>query len=186
MIPYYQDYSWRNGKPVGRNVIDPSQISDAPQAYKIVIDPYFKRISVEKYSKGQFKKVVYDSQFLDFRKLKPAEQTAWSRELLQEDPSETIHLMRDHYDRLILRETSRFEQNQCRECRISSIHDVLLSVHRMYYKALGDSFNGVVLFDLEEKPVMLKEYEVDPVTGEFTNLIREEWENAKDHLHKSP
>lgn len=182
MIPYYQDYYWRNGKPVGRNLVD-SQ--DAPQAYKIVIDPYFKRISIEKYLKGRFDKVVYDSQFLDFRKLKPAEQTAWSRELLHEDSTKTVHLMRDHYDRLILIETSLFEGNQCRECRISSIHGVLVSIHRMYYKALGDTFNGVILYDLEEKPVMSKEYEVDPVTGEFTNLIREEWENAKDHVHQA-
>jgi hypothetical protein len=171
--PYYTDYSWRNGKPVGKHPADPFK---PPQGYKIVIDPYFKRISIEKYLQGCFDKVVYDSQFLDFRKLKPNEQTAWSRELLQEDNSQTVNLIRDHYDRLILIETSRFEQSQCRECRISSIHGVLLSTHRMYYKALGDQLNGVILYDLEEKPVMQKEYEVDPISGEFTNLIREKWE----------
>ncbi len=176
MNPYYEDYGWKNGKPVGKGLIDSSHIQQAPCAYKIVVDPYYKRFSIEKYRKGLFEKVVYDSQFLDFRKLKPSEQTAWSRELLKEDGSEAIHIIRDHYDRLILIETSRYEKFQCRECRISSIHGVLLSVHRMFYKALGDTFDGVILYDMEEKPVMIKEYEVDSVSGEFSNLIREQWE----------
>ena len=45
----------------------------------------------------------------------------------------------------------------------------------MYYRRFHDSFDGVILYDIEERPVMMKTYEVDPLTGEFTNLLAEEW-----------
>ncbi len=50
-----------------------------------------------------------------------------------------------------------------------------LAVHRLYYRQLLDAFDGVILYDIEERPVMMKIYETDPLTGEFTNLLSEEW-----------
>lgn len=176
MNHYFEDYLWKKGKPVGKTVLSPQHISEAPQSYKIVSDPYYKRISVEKYVYAVFEKIVYDSVFLDFRKLQPNEQTAWSKELFKEDDTHQSSLIRDQYDRLILIETSLFEQGFCRECRISSSHGILVSVHRMYYKVLNDAFNGVVLFDAEGKAVMRKEYDADPHTNEFTDLLKEDWE----------
>lgn len=173
---YFQEYIWKKGKPVGKNIIQSEHISNAPQSYKIIADPYYKRISIEKYVYARFDKIVYDSVFLDFRKLLPAEQHAWSKELFQETDTLLIQLMRDQYDRLILVETSLFESGYCRECKVSSSHGVLLSVHKMFYTALQDPFNGVILYDSEGKTVMKKEYGIDADSGEFTDLIKEDWE----------
>jgi hypothetical protein len=171
MIKHYQDYYWKMGKPVGRGVVDPN----ASTSYKIIVDPYFKRFSVEKYRTGQLDKVVYDSYLFDFRHLKPREQAAWQRETIQEDENTMTSLLRNIDDRAILIEEQTFEKGQCRSCTIKSIHGLPVSVHKMYYKALNDPFNGVVLYDLEERPIMKKTYETDPETGEFTEVISENW-----------
>ena len=52
----------------------------------------------------------------------------------------------------------------------------ILSVHRMYYTHLGDPFNGVILFDAIDKPVMFKRYEFDNETCQFSNLMEEQWD----------
>ena len=44
MYTHYRNYYWKMGKPYGTDPIDPLQ---APATYKIVADPYFKRISIE-------------------------------------------------------------------------------------------------------------------------------------------
>lgn len=181
MNHYYEDYSWKGGKPLGKRILDSSQLFKTPLAYRIALDPYNKRISIEQYARGSFTKVVYDSIFLDFRKLNPLEQTAWLRELWREEETSATHLIRDHYDRLVLMETSYFESGRCRLCSIASIHGVPLSTHRMFYRELGDSFNGVILYDSLGKPVMLKEYEVDGDSGEFSQLMREEWDMEAIH-----
>jgi hypothetical protein len=59
--------------------------------------------------------------------------------------------------------------------RLHSIHGLLLATQRLYYQALQDPFDGVVLYDLENRPVMMKSYQTDPMTGEFTVLLQEEW-----------
>ena len=66
MFKYYSDYYWKDGKPYGKDEINPNQ---SPFAYKIVQDPYFKRFSIEKYRQEHFEKNVYDSILLDFRHL---------------------------------------------------------------------------------------------------------------------
>ncbi len=55
------------------------------------------------------------------------------------------------------------------------MHGVLLSLHDMYYTDFQDSFNGFVLYDAENRPILIKTYETDRETGEFTLLLTEEW-----------
>lgn len=173
MFKYFRDYYWRGGKPYGIDVVNPLETSPS---YKIIVDPYFKRFSVEKYCDNRFDKVVYDSLLLDFRHLTLINQTAWQREIIEEKEDQTVCLLRNQDDRAILLETLTFEKDQCRSCRMSSVHGLPLSEHRMYYNRLQDPFDGVVLYDLEGRPVMMKLYEVDPLTGEFTTLLKEEWD----------
>jgi hypothetical protein len=180
MILYYQDYYWRKGKPYGRHSVDPLQPF---YSYKIVSDPYHKRYSIEKYRQGVFEKIIYDSIFLDFRHLNPVEQTAWSKEVLKEEQIMKC-LLRNQDDRAVILETYYFEGVFCRLCQLSSIHGFLLSNQRMYYQALKDSFNGVILYDSEDRPVMKKTYRTNLETGEFTVLLSEEWnmENVSEGL----
>lgn len=176
MTEHYDDYLWKDGIPYG---VGKTQDKDRNITYKILMDPYRKHISIEQYGKGAFKKVIYDSQLLDFRKLKPAEQNAWQKETMAEN-SEPISLIRNQDDRIVYMETYTFDNNLCRECRAHSPHGIPLSRQRMYYKELGDTFNGVILYDCNDHPVMSKTYEFDVETGEFTDLINENW-----HLEKS-
>ena len=172
MYKQYRNYYWKMGKPYGCEEVDASL---APFSYKIVSDPYFKRFSIEKYLFAHFDKVVYDSALLDFRHLSLKEQIAWQREVLKEEGDRSICLLRNQDDRAVLMETLTFHQNQCRTCETSSVHGLPIARHRMFYRSLQDPFDGVVLYDLEGRPVMMKIYETDPLTGEFTNLVSEEW-----------
>lgn len=171
MNRHFLDYYWKMGKPYGKEIVEAS----APHSYKIVSDPYGKRYSIEKYSQGCFEGIVYDSALLDFRKLQPAEQAAWEKEPLEAEEGCERFLLRNQEDRAILIETHYFEQNRCRSCVVHSVHGVLLSTHRLTYKVLNDSFDGVTLYDSEDRPVMSKRYETDPQTGEFTTMLQEEW-----------
>lgn len=171
MNTHFSHYYWKMGKPYGLEPVETKhEIS-----YKIVTDPYHKRYSIEKYRHGQFEKIIYDSIFLDFRHLKPIDQLAWQRECLVEHPEKSVFLLRNAEDRVVLTETQFFEGNWCRRCVVNSAHGISLSTHRMYYKAFDDPFDGVVLYDAEDQPVMMKTYEVDKATGEFTELLTEEW-----------
>lgn len=172
-MTYYKEYYWKKGKPYGKEPVDPKT---SPLSYRIIVDPYYKRFSVEKYLKGRFEECVYDSLLLDFRHLQKDDQQAWQREILEETLEYTKGIIRNQDDRAILIETLQFEGERCRVCTIFSIHGVLLSTHRMSYTALGDPFNGVTLFDKEGRIVMQKTYEIDPLTEEFTLLLSEEWE----------
>ncbi len=182
MNPHYRDYLWKMGKPFGIEKIN----SEHSLSYKIIADPYYKRISIEKYLFGRFSKVIYDSILLDFRHLKSAEQAAWQREIIREEENKTICLLRNQDDRAILMEILEFQNHYCRSCEILSIHGIQLSIHRMYYKTLHDPFNGVILFDQENRQVMKKTYEINPATEEFNHLISEEWNmDPKSLLIKS-
>lgn len=182
MNSHYRDYFWKLGKPYGMGKIN----FDCSVSYKIIADPYYKRISIEKYAYGKFSQMVYDSIFLDFRHLKLPEQVAWQREVRQEEANRTTCLLRNQDDRAILIEILEFQDHYCRSCVIQSIHGIHLSTHRMYYKKLHDSFNGVILYDQENHPVMKKIYEIDPLTEEFNQLISEEWNmHPKSHLIES-
>ncbi len=168
----YHNYYWKGGKPHGQELVDPL----SPLAYKIVTDPYGKRYSIEKYREGQFERIVYDSLLLDFRHLTAANQMAWQRENLKEDEASLVCLLRNQEDRAILLETHHFDAGVCLSCAISSIHGLPLATQKLYYQSKQHLFDGVVLFDLESRPVMMKTYQVDPLSGEFTTLLKEEWD----------
>lgn len=157
---------------------DPQDPTLAQEAFKIVSDPYFKHISIEKYRFGQFVETIYDSRLLNFRHLNPAEQTAWQREILQETEEKVVCLIRNPEDRVIFKEIHSYEQNLCRECRIYSPHDLLLSIQKIFYTQLRDPFNGVILYDNHDHTVMIKRYAIDE-GGEFTHLLEEQWSPQK-------
>lgn len=168
---HYQEYQWVNGAPQGLIKITPS--TDV-KSYKIVTDPYRKRISIERYEGQKFLENVYDSNFLDFRHLMKGELIAWYQELEGETEEQAVCLIRNQDDRVVFRETHLFEKGYCKKCLVHSLQGTLLSVHSMSYEAFGASENCVTLFDANEHRVMTKKYEVDE-DGHFTDLISEEW-----------
>ena len=170
MSKYYRDYVWKDGIPYG---IDPVE-ETADITYKIPMDPYRKRISIEQYKHGSFSQVIYDSALFDFRHLKSSEQTAWQKVTFQKGDQTVSHILNQD-DRLVLIETYKYEHEICKECLAKSAHHIPISHQIMYYTALQDPFNGVILFDLNAHPVMYKKYTVDEVTGEFTELLEEQW-----------
>lgn len=176
MNRYYQNYYWKDGKPYGVGLVSTNTPPPFPISYKIIADPYYKRISIEKYSDEKFLQIVYDSIFLDFRHLRQPEQTAWQREILLESEHEMIHLIRDQNDRAILIEKLYFQSNRCMECQLFSTHQQFISKHHMFYTDLNKPFNGLILFDSEERPVMYKKYRASDDSLEFTDLLEESWD----------
>lgn len=172
MYKHYNDYYWKSGKPYGRGEV---LASENQASYKIIVDPYFKRFSIEKYCFEQFDCIIYDSVLLDFRHLTLGDQIAWRHEMLKNENGSSLAVLRNHDDRAILLESHSFEGKYCRTCQTSSLFGNRLATHRMFYKSLNDSFNGLVLYDVEQRPVMMKTYEIDPVTEEFSKLLTEEW-----------
>jgi len=166
MTKMYRDYRWKNGLPYGVDVIE------TESGYKIVSDPYRKRVALEEYREGQFIKVIYDSAFMDFRTLKPENQVAWQRIPV----SETKSMIRDQDDRVILFEEYLIEDELCRGCSIRSPHGVLVGAQKIFYEHLGDSMNGVALFDSNEHPVMWKKYKIDEKMHQFSDLLEENWD----------
>lgn len=164
----YSNYFWKNGIPVGFTSV-PFTFSGI--SYKIVSDPYHKRISIEKYEASTFLSVVYDSMLLNFRHLKNPEQAAWQKST----NSLGQCFIRDQDDRLLFIETYQFEKDLCIGCQTHSPHGLFLSEHRIYYKILNHSLDGVVLYDSNSHPVMYKLYTFDATTRQFTTLTQQEW-----------
>ncbi len=186
MLKHYKNYYWEEGVPKGSSPVDPDSDRQVLN-YKIVSDPYHKRISIEKYLGTVFQKVVYDSALFDFRCLKPANHIAWQK-IPSEDPEEGS-LIRNQDDRIVLVERYSFAGNRCSMCLASSPHGFPVSTQRIFWKALGDLVDGVALFDQEGRPVMYKLYQTDPETGEFSELIEEKWKMQHEDLsawQKSP
>lgn len=175
MTKHYSDYVWKGGIPYGINLS-----TSNPTTYKIVMDPYKKRISIEKYESLEFVRLIYDSALLDFRHLKPLEQTAWQKTPVKESPKSILSHIRNQDDRLLFFEECFFEGEYCRECYVTSPHGQLLSIHKMYYEALNDAFNGVILFDSNQHSVMQKKYSINE-TGTFDKLLHEHWDFDKAH-----
>ena len=172
---HYSDYFWKDGKPQGIGTT--SSLSNV--TYKIIADPYYKRISIEKYIDGSFKSLVYDSALFDFRDLKPDRQTAWQKITISETKNTMVCHLRNQDDRLVVIEEYFFEHSLCRECKAYSPQRILLSIQKMHYKALNDSFNGVLLYDANEHPVLYKHYEIDSSGQEFAQLLEEQWDMLK-------
>jgi hypothetical protein len=182
MSKYHRDYVWKEGIPYGIEAVEPT----AAVAYKIAMDPYRKRIAIEKYAFGQFENIIYDSALLDFRHLKPAEQTAWQKVTLVDEDQRIVAAIYNQDDRLILIETYTFEKAFCRGCLSKSGHGIALSIQKMYYRTLGDAFDGVILFDVNEHPVMFKRYQIEKSSGEFGELIEELWDGGQIPTMMSP
>ena len=170
------DYYWSHGVPKGNSIA----LENAPEAYKIVDDPYHKRYSVERYRKGRFVEVIYDSALLDFRHLKPAAQQGWQREEITRTDTTIECLLRNQEDRVVFLEKHTFETHLCRKCEVFSPYNMLCSVHQMHYTALGDEWNGVILWDRNQHPVMVKRYQ-SLESGEFGELLEEQWELKGGH-----
>lgn len=173
MNSYYLDYFWDQGIPFGRN---PVESCENRIAYKIIMDPYRKHISIEKYKDEIFICTVYDSRFLDFRDLRKGEQLAWQKVPLDEKS----YIIRNQDDRVVFKEIYTFIKNRCRKCDAYSPQGIKLSSQEMFYVDLGDNFNGVILKDIEDRVVLFKEYSIDPQTHEFSELIQENWKPEKD------
>lgn len=170
MIKYYKDYYWRDGIPRGIQAMEHPE----GKSYKIVMDPYRRRISLELYKDIRFTETIYDSALVNFRHLKPEEQAAWQKETIKENQDEVSCLIRNQDDRVIFLETHFFEGNQCKECHIFSPQGTLIGIQKIQRVSKGNAFNGVILFDANHYPVMFKRYEVDD--EEFTELLEESWD----------
>lgn len=179
MSRHYRNYVWKNGLPYGILAFD-GEVDFSGISYKIASDPYHKRISIEKYSEGLFDSIIYDSALFDFRHLKVGEQLAWQKTSISETESTAICHIRNQDDRLILIEKYQFERGLCRECQAFSPIGALLSVQKITYQHFNDPFNGVTLYDSNHHPVMAKHYEFDETTKEFSQLLKENWDLAKE------
>lgn len=171
MFTYFCDYSWKAGKPVGRGVVsgdDPEQL-----CYKIVADPYYKKISVESYRAGKWQSVVYDSSLLDFRRLNERDQNAWQKEVISSEANEVVCLIRDQDDRVVCLEKHQLKEEIPVACQIYSPHGIYIGCQKMHYIAWGDAFNGVTLSDSTGRMVLKKVYAFDEETFEFTELLEE-------------
>lgn len=172
---HFKDYYWKNGLPYGVGNVDNS-FANENISYKIIMDPYRKHVSIEKYEFSNFKSLIYSSLLLDFRSLQPAFQTAWNKSVVEETNQKVICLIRNQDDRILFSETHFFEGGLCRECHVHSLHGALLSIHKMKYKKFGDTENSVTLYDSNNHTVMHKLYKEDEHSGEFTDLLSENWD----------
>lgn len=166
MINRFNSYYWKDGKPYGKDLNDKGP-------FRIVVDPYYKRFSIEFYEGENFKKIIYDSNLFDFRSLKDPRQASWIKMPLSQNES----LLKNQEDRIVLKETYSFEKDRPRHCQYSIPQGIAVAYHKLSYSDLGDAFDGVTLFDMNDVPVMQKKYKF--VNGEFTELVQESWQLAK-------
>lgn len=172
----YRDYIWKMGLPYGVEPVEGSE------GYKIVMDPYRKRVCIEHYTLKAIPDIIYDSALLDFRHLRQPEHAAWQKSVVSETKDQVVCLIRDQNDRLLFIETHAFTDNLCRSCRVTSPHGIELSRHQMFYTLLNDPFDGVILYDSHGHPVMCKRYTYDKESQQFTQLLEESWQMASQPL----
>lgn len=171
-IPHFEDYFWKDGKPCGTKKTS----ADAPLSYRIITDPYKKRFSVEKYSLGKCQEIIYDSNLFDFRHLKAGADAAWQRECIEETEERSLSYIRNMDERIILKEEAFFSGSFCHSCKIYSPHGILIAIQKIVHNG---SWNGVMLEDILGHPILIKHYELDPSSGEFTTLLKEVWEHQR-------
>lgn len=178
MTKHYKDYIWKNGKPYGCAAL----LENTPLvgiSYKVIADPYYKRISIELYQDGIYQKTIYDSALFDFRHLKPVEQNAWQKQTITESADKMICHIRNQDDRLVLIEEYTFDDNLCVECRSYSPHGNLVAIQKIYYQSKQATFDGVLLYDTNDHLVVSKYYKVNEANGEFSELIEECWDMSQ-------
>lgn len=167
---HYEDYYWDSGVPKGKHV--PNSPSDI--TYKIHVDPYRKRYSVEEYQETAFQKILYDSALFDFRSLFKGEDASWQREILSENPLSSLTLIRNMEERIILKEELLYDlSGHCRGCTLFSCHGIPLGTQILFDRDCGDPFTGVQFKDITGRVVLQKEYEKNKKTGEFESLVKE-------------
>ena len=162
MLPRFNTYFWKDGKPYG---LQPNP--EGP--FRIIVDPYYKRFSIEFYEKEIFKKILYDSYLFDFRALKDPRQASWIKIPLS--PNES--LLKNQEDRVVLKETYTFEKERPRYCHYTIPQGISVAYHKLSYTDFGDPFDGVTLYDMNDVQVMQKKYKL--VNGEFGDIISESW-----------
>ncbi len=177
MTTYFSDYYWKNGKPTGRGVV--STPDSETYCYKIVSDPYFKRISLERYKNGIWDSVLYDSLLLDFRKLNERDQLAWQKEILSEEQDHAVCLIRDQDDRVVFLEKHLISEKMPVSCEIFSPQGTHLANQKINYCFRGDAFNGVTLSDPNGRIILKKIYAFDEHSLQFAELLEEIWDTGK-------
>jgi hypothetical protein len=150
MFPLYNDYMWKEGRPYGLSKVTHPHVDE--KYYRIVGDPYNKWISIEIYKGSVFKEILYDSRFLDFRKLKPSDQIGWRKEMID---AENAWIYNED-DRLILKERSYNRQNLCCRIEIYSPYATLIGYYEMPEGPLGAL---TTLFDGNDHCVMTRSYD---------------------------
>lgn len=173
MSKHFKDYYWKEGKPCGKGFVEHPEKEDL--TVKIVADPYYKKITIEAYAKGQFSTIIYDSSLLDFRQMKKSDFHAWEKITTEETEEKMISLIKNQNDQVIFKETQYFRDGLTTECLLTTPEGQPLSFHKIFYTSFGDPFNGVILYDRNKHPVMSKKYDIDEKTQEFTNVIEETW-----------
>jgi hypothetical protein len=172
LFPYFTDYRWENGSPTG---IEKADIGSAPSVcYRIVSDTYQHRIVIEAYAEGSFSTVIYDSKLLDFRSLAAPAHPVWKKDLLKESDSEVVVLLRDENDIPVVIERNHFENGRILSCDMTTPQGTQISKQKFYYASSADPFNGLTLFDGNDRPVMQKNYAVDE-HDTFTDLLNVNW-----------
>lgn len=175
---YFREYFWDKGRPFGRGGCTPKE---APISYKIVHDPYYKRICLEKYVWGLFQESIYDSFLLDFRSFRQGkEPAAWEKQLVQDTGEQLRFIVKDEDDRVRFFENHTLESGRTVKGEIFSVHGIFLCAHRLFWMSKGDSWNGLQIWDREERLVLTKIYNVSPDTGDFADLIAEKWGNSEN------
>lgn len=158
----FKSYYWKDGKPYGKD-------RNEKGPFRIVVDPYYKRFSIEFYENGAFKNIVYDSNLFDFRSLKDPRQASW----IKIPVTATESLLKNQEDRIVLKETYVYENERPRYCHYAIPQGIQVAYHKLSYIDFGDEFDGVTLYDMNEVPVMQKKYRCEK--GEFGELISEKW-----------
>lgn len=174
MSQFYKKYCWKGGIPYGLGSPEAGKLEG--ELYKIVMDPYRKRISIEKYRGNEFASIIYDSALLDFRHLKTMDQSRWEKKTILDNSEKTVCAIRNHDDRIVFIETYYFEGDFCKRCETHSPHGFLLSTQKMSYAALKEPCNEALLYDQNGFIVMRKTYKADNTSGEFGELVSEEWD----------
>lgn len=82
-------------------------------------------------------------------------------------------LIRNMDERIILREEAFFDGDYCHTCKFYSPHGVFIASQKIVKKST--EFTGVKLLDILDHPILIKHYEVDPQSGEFSTLLTEIW-----------
>lgn len=178
MHAFYRDYFWKKGIPQGISKV--ASPLNEPNVYKIVMDPYMRWISIEKWGLGAFIEMIYDSKLLDFRKLKPQEQLAWRKERVTESQLQVTSLLYNEDDRLVFKEVAFFEGTKVRRCHFLTLFNILVARHELFYKELSDECDGVILYDRNNHPVMKRLY----TDWETLSISEESWIPNEDSFSR--